>query len=243
MEKIISIVTATYNAEATIEKTLKSVKNNKNDFVEFIIIDGLSKDNTIEICNRYDSIIDKKIIEKDKGIYDAENKGVRNATGKYVYFLQAGDILENGIIHEIIEIIRANEYPDFVYGNVVWGGEGRIYNGRFSKVDLCRHNICQQAIFYKKSKIIEYGYFNIKFNVLADYDMNISFFGDNNNSIVYTEKIISIYDEGYSGKNKDAYYGVLTRIKRFYEKLGMKYCLIYIAIATYRKIKSELINI
>ena len=90
----ISIITISYNAEVTIEKTLKSIKSQSYDNIEHIIVDGGSKDNTLEICNSYPHV-SKIISEPDKGVYDAFNKGIKSATGDVIGFLNADDTFYN----------------------------------------------------------------------------------------------------------------------------------------------------
>lgn len=225
-EKLISIVTVTFNASECLERTLISVKKNKKDYVEFLVVDGISTDGTIDLLKRYSSYIDSLVIESDRGIYDAQNKGVMKATGRYVYFLQAGDELEESIIEKIHSFLEKSDYPEFLYGNVRWGGD--IYDGQFNKRKLCFKNICQQAIFYDRSRFISYGLNNLRYNVLADYCMNIMFWSDNSNRVVYMPYVIAKYDvPGYSGKNQDNNFKGKERFL-IYKKLGVKYALITI---------------
>ncbi|MBO4429985.1 MAG: glycosyltransferase [Bacteroidaceae bacterium] len=93
MSMKISIITVTYNAEATIERTLESVAQQTYPDVEHLIIDGASKDKTLEIAHRYPHAI--VYSEPDKGLYDAMNKGLKRATGDFLCFLNAGDKLHS----------------------------------------------------------------------------------------------------------------------------------------------------
>ena len=99
MEKILTIITVVFNADKSIENTILSVieqkKRYKNRNIEYIIIDGKSTDNTIDIIKKYNQYIDFWISEPDKGIYDAMNKGIDIAKGEYIFFLGADDILLN----------------------------------------------------------------------------------------------------------------------------------------------------
>ena len=91
----ISVITICYNAEKTIERTIKSVLNQSYKNLEYIIIDGGSKDNTMKIVKRYKDKISSVISEPDNGIYDAMNKGVRIATGEWLNMMNAGDCYTN----------------------------------------------------------------------------------------------------------------------------------------------------
>ena len=86
-----SVITVTYNAEKVLEDTIQSVISQTYHHVEYIIIDGASKDGTMAIVNRYRDRISRVVSEPDKGLYDAMNKGIALATGDYLCFLNAGD--------------------------------------------------------------------------------------------------------------------------------------------------------
>ena len=101
----ISIVIATYNASATLERCLKSIIPQMNDEIELIIIDGKSNDGTKEILNRYIEWISYTISEKDSGVYDAWNKGIKVAKGDWVMFIGADDILLPNALNVYIQTI------------------------------------------------------------------------------------------------------------------------------------------
>lgn len=96
----LSIITVTYNAATLLEKTIRSVIDQSYTIIEYIIVDGGSTDGTIDIIKRYESKIRKWISEPDHGIYDAMNKGLKMATGEFVWFINAGDELPNAHIVE-----------------------------------------------------------------------------------------------------------------------------------------------
>jgi glycosyltransferase involved in cell wall biosynthesis len=91
MKPVLSVITIVYNNARDIDRTLLSVLNQIYDGIEYIVVDGASNDGTLEIIKRYESRIAKLISEKDKGIYDAMNKGLALATGDYVIFMNSGD--------------------------------------------------------------------------------------------------------------------------------------------------------
>tara|TARA_X000000950_G_scaffold247616_1_gene306025 strand:- start:9638 stop:10393 length:756 start_codon:yes stop_codon:yes gene_type:complete len=99
----VSIITVCYNCNNTIENTLKSVFKQKYENIEYIVIDGLSNDGTIEIINKYKSKIDKIVSEKDTGIYNAINKGIKLASGDIISLLHSDDVYTSDkIINEVV---------------------------------------------------------------------------------------------------------------------------------------------
>lgn len=90
----ISIITICYNAASDLEKTIKSVAAQKFKDFEYIVIDGQSKDSTLDIIKRNEDVISKWVSEPDKGIYDAMNKGIRMAEGDWLIMMNAGDVLQ-----------------------------------------------------------------------------------------------------------------------------------------------------
>ncbi len=140
-----SVVTITYNAEKMLQRTLDSVLHQTYEGVEHLIVDGASKDQTLPLTEQYKQMSDasdnghKVIIqsEPDHGIYDAMNKGLTQASGDYVVFLNAGDCFPNtNTLEDIVHQCRLNEYPaaerpGVLYGNTdIVDGEGRFLRHR-----------------------------------------------------------------------------------------------------------------
>ena len=120
-----SIITVTYNAGKVLEDTIQSVISQTYRNVEYIIVDGGSKDNTLEIIGKYSKHINKMVSEPDKGLYDAMNKGIRMATGDYLCFLNAGDKFhEKETLQQIAETLKDKELPDVIYGETAIVDEG-----------------------------------------------------------------------------------------------------------------------
>ena len=91
MQPLISIITITYNAAQTLERTILSIERQDYDAIEYIIIDGASSDGTLQIIQRHSARINHMVSERDSGLYDAMNKGLAAATGDYVWFINAGE--------------------------------------------------------------------------------------------------------------------------------------------------------
>ncbi|MDR2496355.1 MAG: glycosyltransferase [Tannerellaceae bacterium] len=127
-----SIITVTFNAEKVLESTILSVLNQTYPHIEYISIDGDSTDGTKAIIERYADAFACRISEKDAGLYDAMNKGLRRATGDYVWFLNAGDLIRHGnIVAEIAQAARLGNMPDILYGETDWmDADGRVFAPR-----------------------------------------------------------------------------------------------------------------
>jgi len=117
-----SIVTVCYNSEKTIEDTIKSVISQTYfPFVEYIIIDGLSHDRTIEIITKYSEHLNLVVSERDMGIYDAMNKGINAANGDVIGILNSDDLyFDQGVLEEVAKAFDQDQNLDFLYGDIVY---------------------------------------------------------------------------------------------------------------------------
>lgn len=186
---LVTIIIVTYNAEKYIGDVLESLTTRINEQTEVIIIDGLSNDNTVNIINKYNKYISKVISEKDSGIYDAMNKGVSMASGKFILFLGADDQLVINI-QELSGLLIDNK--TIYYGDVILSPSNKIYGGKFNTAKLLNRNICHQSIFYPKAVFEEYR-FDANYKLMEDYVMNIKLWSSKNFNFNYLKKNISIY--------------------------------------------------
>lgn len=198
----ISVITAVYNGIDSLEPSINSVLNQTYNNIEFIIIDGGSTDGTVDIIKKYEDRIAFWVSEKDKGVYDAMNKGVERATGEWIYFLGSGDILLNVMDRISKLLIDSNKV---YYGDVFRLDTQEKYDGEFSAYKLAITNICHQAIFYPVSVFIKHRY-NLKYKIMADHILNMQCFGDKY-QFTYFPFTIAIYEgDGYSANNIDQEY-------------------------------------
>ena len=161
-----SIITVTYNAEAVLEDTIQSVISQTYHHVEYILVDGASKDGTLSIIDRYRDRITRIVSEPDKGLYDAMNKGIRLATGDYLCFLNAGDSFhEDDTLQQMVRSISGNELPDVLYGETeLVDKEGHfIRMRRLAAPEVLTWRsfkqgmlVCHQAFFAKASLVEPY---------------------------------------------------------------------------------------
>ncbi len=184
MKKLkISIITVCYNAENTIEQTVLSVINQSYDNIEYIVIDGLSKDKTINILSKYQKNISKIISENDSGLYDAMNKGIKLASGDVIGFINADDFFSSKYIVEEIMSFFNHSQIKIVYGDLVY-----VHKENANKVirywkssDYKKYNILKgwmpaHPTFYARKELYQQnGLFNTEFKVSSDYDLMLRF--------------------------------------------------------------------
>ncbi|WP_234735038.1 glycosyltransferase family 2 protein [Tellurirhabdus bombi] len=120
----LSIITVTYNAERYLERTIRSIlANGQRPEVEYLVIDGASKDGTLGIIRQYEVVIQRWISESDRGLYDAMNKGLQAATGEYVWFLNAGDeVHDSQVIPQLLRAIDTQQ-ADVYYSDALFVNE------------------------------------------------------------------------------------------------------------------------
>lgn len=198
----ISIITVVRNGEKDLESAIKSVVNQTYTHIEYIILDGLSTDGTLDIIRKYEDRIALWKSEADRGIFDAMNKGLDLATGDWVYFLGCDDVLASPTIIEEVaaEFTRAD---DIYYGNTYLKKSNQIYTGKVSKWNIALRNISHQAIFYPKS-VYKQKKYNLDYKLTADHVYNLELYSRFAGHFVYMPKLISLYNDlGMSSVNID----------------------------------------
>jgi glycosyltransferase involved in cell wall biosynthesis len=175
--KVISIVTIAFNAhDEGLEETVLSVIHQKKTQVEYLVIDGASQDNSSLVYEKYMSDFDLFISEKDRGISDAFNKGVRHASGQYIWFVNAGDKLADGAVESVLQFI-ANRSVDIIFGNMVWVDEigdtllepSANYQSKIKYVMPFLH----PATIMSREIFNTVGYFDLRLKRAMDYDIAI----------------------------------------------------------------------
>jgi glycosyltransferase involved in cell wall biosynthesis len=201
-EPLISVITVVRNDEHRIERTIRSVTDQSYENVEYTVLDGASKDATLNIVKRYEDRIDYWVSEPDSGAYDAMNKAVRVATGDWIYFLGAGDILLNHV-DRVAGLLKDEQ--TIYYGDVYMPKLHKLYDGRYSSYKLMLRNICHQSIFYPR-RVFEKFSFDTRYRIWADYVLNVKCHGDKDFRFAYLPILIAIFDdfEGISRNRFDA---------------------------------------
>ena len=177
--KKISIIIATYNAGKVLQRCLDSIRPQKTEEIELLIIDGNSKDNTMEIVNENKDIVDYCISEPDKGIYDAWNKAIKVAKGDWIQFLGSDDLLLEGSLDFYLDYLRKEpnlDSTDIIFGRcwrVNENGQrirkmGDPYNwSQFRRFMRCSHG----SALHNRHLFEEIGVFSLKFKICADYEL------------------------------------------------------------------------
>ena len=213
----ITIITVCVNAEKTIKDTIESVlKQSYKDF-EYIIVDGKSSDDTLKIISKYDDKRIRLISEKDKGLYDAMNKGIKLATGEIIGTINSDDILASEDIFQTI-IDNFDENTDVIYANI------KYYNEDFSKVKRdfisgTKENdyFCpaHPSMYVRKQIYEKIGTYNINYKIAADFDFMVRC-NLNNVRYKYIDKYF-VYMR-YGGKS-NGFVGYLENYKECFEIL------------------------
>ena len=167
----VSIITVVKNNEKYLEETIQSVQNQSYKNFEYIVIDGNSTDDSLKIIKRYDENIDFWISENDKGIYDAFNKGLDLASGKFIVFVNSDDLLTNNAIQILKDYDTKYPNIDFLFGTVKkhWG---TLYGYRPWKIHLSWgfYSSHSTGFYIKKNAAKKIGKYNLKYTYSADYD-------------------------------------------------------------------------
>ena len=173
----ISVITVTYNAGEVLEDTIQSVISQTYHHVEYILVDGASRDHTMAIANRYRERIHKIISEPDKGLYDAMNKGISLATGEYLCFLNAGDSFhEDDTLQQMVHSINGSELPDVLYGETAIVDKDRhfLHMRRLSAPEKLTWKsfkqgmlVCHQAFLARHTVVEPY---DLQYRFSADFD-------------------------------------------------------------------------
>ena len=195
---LVSIITVSYNADKTIEQTIKSVLNQTYKNIEYIIIDGKSTDNTTHIIEKYQNAISYYVSEKDNGIYNAMNKGIKVAHGKLIGIVNADDFYELDAVETMVAAYNASFDKDeaVYYGMLrIWKEEKeycvRQYHHNFVTETVIQHPTC----FVPKALYAKYGCFDESFKICGDFDL-LNRFNANNVHFCKIDKVISNFRIG-----------------------------------------------
>lgn len=203
----ISVVTVTYNCVNTLAETLDSVIGQDYGHLEYVVIDGNSKDGTLEAIRSRQDRISVVVSEPDKGIFDAMNKSLNYVTGEYVLFMNSGDRFVNN--HVVSDIFQGTSHSeDIIYGDTYMQNSlgfilrkaDAIYQHHPTKRDLVfrSQGFSHQSLFTKTKILKEIG-FNLQYPLGADYDTTAQVYAKGNHLLFYTGFPIAIFDDRDGG--------------------------------------------
>lgn len=235
----ISIITATYNSAATVRDTLVSIASQKHVPVEHIIIDGLSKDNTLTIVKEFPHIA-KVVSEKDKGIYDAMNKGVQLATGDVIGILNSDDFYTNSDILSKVAAAFEDETVEAVYGDLQYVKATNVQlvtrtwkSGIYKKDYLYYGWMPPHPTFFVRRHVYEkYGLFNTTLRSAADYELMLRVLLKYNATVKYIPEVLVKMRAGgmsnaslknrFKANKEDAMAWKLNNLKPYFFTLWLK---------------------
>lgn len=232
MSPLFSIITVTYNAAETLPATLASVKEQSCKLYEYIVMDGVSKDNTVQLATDANIPNARIISSPDKGLYDAMNKAIDVASGEYLIFLNAGDAFHSpDTLQKIADVIMNHDFPGIVYGQtqLVNANRQRIGDRHLTAPEELTLKsfaegmlVCHQA-FIALRRIV--GHYDLRYRFSADYEWCIRCLQHSRNNVYIPHTIIDYLSEGLTTANRKAslkerfkimcyYYGTIPTVLR-----------------------------
>lgn len=241
----VSLITVTYNAEEFIEQCILSVLSQTYTDIEYIIVDGKSTDNTMEIIEKYRTSVTKIISEPDKGIYDAMNKGIAAATGDVIGILNSDDFFPENDIIETVASTFGGGIAQIVYGNlwyilptfpnkIVRKWQSQAYQKNlFEWGWMPAHT----TFFAKRNLFTDYGNYNIAFKTSADYELMLRFIHKFKLKAVHINKVLVIMRTGgVSNRSLNNRLSASWNDFRAMRHNGLKWPLLAIMLKPLRKI-------
>lgn len=219
----LSIITINYNNALGLEKTLKSVLSQTHTQFEYVIVDGASTDNAVEIIQQYEKDATARgikvvwVSEKDKGIYNAMNKGIKMASGEYIQILNSGDCLAaDTVVADMFKALKDKEFPEILYGNMLKTVDWKTYqrdncgaNSEYtpnSFLYFYNGTLNHDCAYIKRSLFDMFGYYNEEMKICSDWEWYVRAIVLGNISPIYVNIDVTIFDmNGVSesaGKNK-----------------------------------------
>lgn len=185
---LVSVVTISYNAAQFIEKTILSVVEQDTADFEYIVIDGGSRDGTVDIIKKYQSWITYWVSEPDKGIFDAMNKALSVAKGQWIIFMNSGDCFYDNRILSEIAVYMKDAKIELIYGDVNLFSNERdfIFRQKVTRGNINLNSVCHQAVFIRRE--LHYN-FDMRYKLTADHDIIFDFIKRGN--YIHTNLIIA----------------------------------------------------
>ena len=239
--KKVSIITTTYNDSAALRKTVEQIKAQDYPNIEYIIVDGKSTDDTMEVIQEAESYFGDRfqwISEKDKGIYDAINKGLRLATGDYIG-LCFDQFAGNDVISKMVAILE-KEGTDGVHGDLDYmDGDQIIRKWRQGQGNIRTGWMPGHPTLYLKKEVYDkYGFYKTDYRISADYEFMIRILKDGKVKLSYIpEVLIKMAHGGTSTKSLSAYLEGMKEGNRALRENGVKFAFVTDMLRVLRVLK------
>ena len=239
--KKVSIITTTYNDSANLKKTIKQIEAQDYENIEYIIVDGASKDNTLEVISQAKERFGDRLIwisEKDKGIYDAINKGLKLATGDYIG-LCFDQFASKDVISKMVAVME-KEGTDGVHGDLDYvDGEKIVRKWRNGQGNIRTGWMPGHPTLYLKREVYEtYGLYKTDYRISADYEYMIRILKDGKVKLSYIpEVLIKMSHGGTSTNSLGAYLEGLKEGHRALRENGVKFAFVTDLLRTLRVLK------
>jgi putative colanic acid biosynthesis glycosyltransferase len=191
---LISVIIPTFNSAPVLRNAIESYLNQRFESVELLIIDGGSIDGTIDILTEYNDSIAYWVSEPDRGLYDAMNKGIEKAHGKWLYFLGSDDQIREDVFNFVQPYLQQNH--EIVYGNVVYDN-GHIMYSKFNLRMILENTLHHQSAFYHRSLFSTFRY-DTSLKVVADYELNLRAYLSKANTLKLSKTIATCGSVGVS---------------------------------------------
>ncbi|MFT3906194.1 MAG: glycosyltransferase family 2 protein [Steroidobacteraceae bacterium] len=171
-QPIVTIVTAVFNGAKTLRSAMSSVISQLGDDAEYIVIDGGSKDGTVEIIKKFSSRLAYWVSESDRGIYDAWNKGVLASRGRYIAFVGADDVLESGALEAYKKLVARRPDLEYVSSRVAFGKrDGRIIGRAWRWSEYRRYmTAAHVGSLHRRDLYERYGLYDVNYRIAGDYE-------------------------------------------------------------------------
>lgn len=215
LKPLVSIITITLNSEKYLEQTILSVLNQTYDNIAYIIIDGGSTDGTLDIIHKYESRLACWVSEKDEGISDAFNKGIRAGSGKIIGIINSGDILLPGTIDRVVSFFAENPRIEVVHGDILLYENDTVIKrikpaARWWlpwRLVLFNH----PATFVRREVYERYGAFSKKYRIAMDVEIYLRWVRSGINIRYLPEALVGMLAGGVSGRHARLGYSEVRR--------------------------------
>ena len=215
---LVSIIIPTLNAVKSLRKTLLSIDNQSIKNIEVILVDGGSKDGTVEIAESFEGLNITTIVAEGTGVYGAMNIGINESTGWWLYFLGANDCLMDS--NTLADMTNASQDAQIVFGDVKYVNRSstktpEIHEGDFSSKLKWKNSLHHQGTIYRRDLFDDFRY-NTEFKILADYELNLSSWLSGIEAFGLDQVIAEVDASGISKNFNKALYAEELGMKRTY---------------------------